>query len=72
MNTEEVLKKVQTVKEAQELIAALTEKFASQTAVNVLAYEARCQKRSRQKIVYHTAGNFLRSARTRRFPPYHG
>lgn len=67
MSLREVVRSVQTVQEAQEVVAALTERFASPTAVETLKEEGRFQKRSWQTVAYHTAGNFLRLGRVRRY-----
>lgn len=63
---EEVVRKVTTEKEAQYVIAALTEKFATSAAVETLREEGRFQKRSWRAVAFHTAGNLLRLGRSRR------
>lgn len=67
MSVKQVVQSVQTVEEAQEVIATLTEKFASSTAVETFKEEARFQKRPWRRVAYHTAGNLLRYGRARRF-----
>ena len=62
----QVLNYVSSEKDAQEVIAALTERFASTTARERLTREGRLQHRSLSEVAYRTAGNLLRSARTRR------
>ena len=63
---DQVVSYVANEQDAQEVIAVLTEKFASTTARERLAQEGRLQHRSVREVAYRTAGNLLRSARTRR------
>lgn len=63
---DQVVKQVLTEKEAQSVIAALTEKFGTVAAVETLKQEGRFQKRSWRTVAYHTAGNLLRYGRSRR------
>lgn len=67
MTVKQVVQSVQTAEEAQEVIATLTERFASPTAVETLKEEGRFQKRPWRRVAYHTAGNLLRYGRSRRF-----
>ena len=63
---DQVVREVTTEKEAQKVIAALTEKFATFSAQETLKEEGRFQKRSWRAVAYHTAGNILRYGRSRR------
>ena len=63
---EQVVQEFTTGKEAQRVIAALIEKFATSAAVETLRAEGRYQKRTWRAVAYHTAGNLLRYGRSRR------
>lgn len=65
-SVDQIVRTVTTEKEAQKVIAALTEKFATTSARETLKDEGRFQKRSWRAVAYHTAGNLLRYGRSRR------
>ena len=67
MSVKEVVEYVRTPAEARRVIAALTARFATPTAVEELKTEARVQKRAWQTVVYYTAGNLLRLGRSRKY-----
>ena len=69
-STAEVANLVTNENQAEELIASLLERFASQAAAERLAEEARFAKQTTQEVARRTASNLLTNFATRRHQVY--
>ena len=69
---EDVVSLVTSEQAARDVIASLTQKFASEVTRQELRFEARTSHQTEAEIARRTAGNLLRSGKLRRDRNYYG